>query len=104
MDSCIDRGADRYLRQSTILPEELLRKHPVTIVGVGAIGRQVALQLGVMGVSPLTLIDHDGVETVNLGAQGFLEADLGTLKVEATARLIGQLNSGVEVITHGRRY
>ncbi|MHC4093938.1 MAG: HesA/MoeB/ThiF family protein [Planctomycetota bacterium] len=104
MNSSIDRQADRYFRQSDLLPQELLRRHPVTVVGVGAIGRQVALQLAVMGVSPLTLIDPDLVETVNLGAQGFLEADLGTLKVDATARLIGQLNPDVEVVTHGRRF
>ena len=84
MDSCSDHGANRYLRQSGLLPQELLRTHPVTVVGVGAIGRQVASQLAVMGVSSLTLVDPDRVEAVNLGAQGFLEADLGDLKVEAT--------------------
>ena len=99
-----DPGVDRYLRQSGMLPQELLRRHPVSVVGVGAIGRQVALQLAVMGVGPLTLIDPDRVETVNLGAQGFLEADVGEPKVEATARLIGRLNSSVEVVTHGRRF
>jgi len=104
MNSSTDREADRYVRQSGLLPQELLRRHPVTVVGVGAIGRQVALQLAVMGVSPLTLIDPDRVAAVNLGAQGYLEADLGELKVDATTRLIGRLNADVEVVTHGRRF
>ncbi len=96
--------ADRYLRHSGFLPQALLRRHPVTVVGVGAIGRQVALQLGVMGVSPMTLIDPDTVETVNLGAQGFAESDLGKPKVEATAKLIQHLNRTVQVIPHARRF
>src|ERR1043166_7543057 len=69
-------SSDRYQRQSAILPIERLQDCPVTIIGVGAIGRQVALQLAVMGVGPLTLIDHDTVEAVNLGAQGYLDDDL----------------------------
>ncbi|MFQ5491854.1 MAG: ThiF family adenylyltransferase [Phycisphaerae bacterium] len=87
-----------------MLPQDLLRGHPVTVVGTGAIGRAAALQLGVMGVSPLTLVDPDRVELVNLCAQGFLEANLGELKVDATAKLIGQLNSDVDVMTRGRRF
>jgi hypothetical protein len=104
VDSCTDQEGDRNLRQSGILPPELLRARSVAVVGVGAIGRQVALQLAVIGVSPLTLIDPDHVEPVNLGAQGFLEADLGEAKVEATATLIGQLNSSTEVATRARRF
>jgi len=104
MNSSTDREAERYVRQSGLLPQALLRRHPVTVVGVWAIGRQVALQLGFMGVSPLTLIDPDRVERVNLGAQGYLEADLGTLKVDATAGLIARLNADVAVVTHGRRF
>src|ERR1051325_794492 len=76
-------SSDRYQRQSAILPRERLQDCPVAIIGVGAIGRQVALQLAVMGVGPLTLIDHDTVEAVNLGAQGYLDDDLGRPKVEA---------------------
>ena len=77
MNSHSNDLSDRYRRQSTIVPEALLRKHPVMVVGVGAIGRQVALQLTVMGVTRLTMIDPDRVEPVNLGAQGFREEDLG---------------------------
>jgi sulfur carrier protein ThiS adenylyltransferase len=95
---------ERYQRQSGLLPTERLRDCPVTIVGAGAIGRQVAVQLAVMGVSPLTLIDHDIVEEVNLGAQGYLDADLGRPKVEATADLVNQSNRDVEVIEFHRRF
>lgn len=96
--------SDRYERQSRILSAELLRKHPVTVIGIGAIGRQVALQLAVIGVSPLVLIDDGTVKPVHLGAQGFREADVGKPKVEATADMIAQLNSKLKVVTRFRRF
>jgi sulfur carrier protein ThiS adenylyltransferase len=95
---------ERYQRQSAILPMEKLRDCPVTIIGVGAIGRQVALQLAVIGVTSLTLIDHDVVEAVNLGAQGYLDDDLGRPKVEATADMVNQLNRDVAVYSVQRRF
>ena len=104
MTSPSDNIHGRYERQSGILSVEALHRHPVLVVGVGAIGRQVALQLAVMGVGCLTLIDHDQVEPVNLGAQGFREQDLGKYKVEATAELIAELNTQVKVVTQARRF
>jgi sulfur carrier protein ThiS adenylyltransferase len=68
-----------------------------TPIGVGAIGRQVALQLAAMGVSWLQLIDFDVVEPSNLASQGFLERDLGRLKVDATAELCREINNGLEL-------
>lgn len=66
------------------------------VVGVGAIGRQVALQLAAMGLPRLTLVDFDLVEPVNLGPQGWLEADLGQPKVNAAADLCQQINPKLE--------
>ena len=88
---------DRYSRQRDIVPPDRLAACRATVVGVGAIGRQVALQLAAMGVPWLQLIDFDLVEPSNLASQGFLEADLGHLKVEATAELCRQINRGVEL-------
>jgi sulfur carrier protein ThiS adenylyltransferase len=104
MADSIEAPADRHLRQSGIIPAEKLRDCPVTIIGVGAIGRQVALQLAVMGAGPLTLIDHDQVEAVNLGAQGYRDEDLGRPKVLATADLVHQLNGQLAVNTLHRRF
>jgi sulfur carrier protein ThiS adenylyltransferase len=80
----------RYERQSDIFCGKDLT---VAIVGVGAVGRQVALQLCAMGVSRLVLIDFDTVEEENLSAQGFRERDLGKAKVEAVRRAAIELNS-----------
>lgn len=95
---------DRDLRQRDLLPPERLANCHATIIGVGAIGRQVALQLAAIGVPYLQLIDFDTVEAVNLAPQGYLEEDLGRLKVEATAALIGQINSQVQVHLFPQRF
>lgn len=93
---------DRDLRQRDILPPEGLAQTRCTVIGVGAIGRQVALQLAAIGVPSLQLIDFDTVEPVNLAAQGFLQDDLGRAKVHATADLCQQIHHGlsVDTITH----
>jgi sulfur carrier protein ThiS adenylyltransferase len=75
---------ERYTRYRDLIPPERLAAAAVTVIGVGAVGRQVALQLAAMGVGALQLIDHDRVDAVNLGPQGYHEADVGQLKVEAT--------------------
>ena len=87
----------RYSRQRDIVPAERLATCKATVIGVGAIGRQVALQLTAMGVSWLQLIDFDVIEESNLASQGYLEEDLGKPKVAATAELCRRINSGLEI-------
>jgi sulfur carrier protein ThiS adenylyltransferase len=50
-----------------------------------------------MGVPWLQLIDHDSVESVNLAPQGFLELDIESTKVKATADLCEMVNSQMEI-------
>ena len=82
----------RYSRQRDLVPPERLAACKATIIGVGAIGRQVALQLSAMGIPWLQLIDFDRVEESNLASQGYLEDDLSRPKVQATADLCQQVN------------
>jgi sulfur carrier protein ThiS adenylyltransferase len=67
------------------------------VIGVGAIGRQVALQLASLGIRQLTLVDFDAVELTNVTTQGFLAADIGLSKVVASARAIQQIDPAVQV-------
>ncbi len=89
--------SQRYSRQRDIVPSERLATCKATVIGVGAIGRQVALQLAAMGISWLQLIDFDIVEESNLASQGYLEEDLSKPKVDATAELCRRINSGLEI-------
>ena len=95
---------DRDLRQREIVPPERLTACRATVIGVGAIGRQVAVQLAAIGVPALELIDPDTVEAVNLACQGYLEQDLQRLKVEATAEFCRRLNGGIEVVAVPGRF
>ena len=95
---------DRYARQRAIVPPDRLAGIDATVVGVGALGRAVAIQLAAIGVPKLRLIDHDVVETVNLAPQGYYENDLGRAKVHATAEACHALNSQIAIETHQRRF
>ena len=92
------RPPDRDLRQRELVPPEALATTNCTVIGVGAIGRQVALQLAAMGVPTLQLIDFDTVETVNLAPQGFLLGDLGRPKVRATSELCRLIHPDVSIV------
>jgi sulfur carrier protein ThiS adenylyltransferase len=98
------RDDERYSRQRDIVPPERIMTCRATVIGVGAIGRQVALQLTAMGIPRLQLVDFDGVETSNLASQGYLEDDLGQLKVEATAMLCRKVNAGIEIVSVPERF
>jgi molybdopterin-synthase adenylyltransferase len=91
---------DRNLRQLDIVPDHKLLDLHCVVIGVGAIGRQVALQLTAMGARYLHLIDPDTVEEVNLATQGYKEADLGELKVVATGKECYGLNAEINLYTH----
>ena len=95
---------DRDARQRDIVPPERLAECQAMVVGVGAIGRQVALQLAAIGVPHLALIDPDQVEVANLACQGYLDEDLGRAKVHATAELCRQINPRVQVRAEVARF
>jgi len=95
---------ERFSRQRDIVPADRLAECQITVVGVGAIGRQVALQLAAMGGPTLTLIDFDTVEESNIASQGFRERDLGRPKVEATAEACLEINSRLDVTALNERF
>ena len=99
-----DQLSERYSRQKDIVPPDRLAICRATVVGVGAIGRQVALQLAAMGVPWLQLIDFDVVELSNLASQGYLEEDLGRPKVEATGELCHRISRGLELHQENERF
>lgn len=95
---------ERYSRQADLVPIERLGDCHTTVIGVGAVGRQVALQLAAMGTKNLQLIDHDVVEVSNLASQGYYEEDLGQPKVEATGRICKAINSNINLVTVNSRF
>ena len=95
---------ERYSRQRDIVPAERIAECKATVIGVGAIGRQVALQLAAIGIPWLQLIDFDKVEWSNLASQGYLEGDMGKLKVNATLDLCWRINATVQIHAAPERF
>ena len=65
--------------------------------GAGAIGRQVALQFAVIGVSRLQFIDFDSVEATNVTTQGYRAEEIGMSKVMATALEVERIDPTIEI-------
>jgi molybdopterin-synthase adenylyltransferase len=81
-----------------------LRAARVAVLGVGGLGGRVAWELACCGVGELWLVDGDRVEESNLNRQiQYTEADVGRLKVEATAERIHAFNSAIEIRSTAER-
>ena len=88
---------NRFERQQDLVPQARLQKVAATVIGVGAIGRQLALQLAAIGVRRLQLIDFDVVEATNVTTQGYLRSDLGHRKVDATRNAVEAIEPEIEI-------
>jgi sulfur carrier protein ThiS adenylyltransferase len=95
---------ERYSRQKDIVPADRIAECKATVIGVGAIGRQVATQLAAIGVPWLQIIDFDVVEESNIASQGYFEDDLQRFKVHATADICHQTNPHLELHTVNERF
>lgn len=88
---------DRTVRyQEMLLPDDY--DTPITIHGVGAIGRPLAINLATMGFPHLTIIDPDMVSPENLGPQGYAPTQIGLLKVLSLRDTLNTINDDVSVI------
>jgi molybdopterin-synthase adenylyltransferase len=95
---------ERDVRQRDLVPPQRLALCHAVVVGVGAIGRQVALQLAAVGVPRLTLIDHDAVGEENLAPQGYWPEDLGQPKAVVTAALCRRVNPEAHIFPVAERF
>src|SRR5262245_15395048 len=102
--TCMTSPSDRFERQGSLAPRDRMIGLDSTVVGVGAIGRQVALQLAALGARRLRLIDFDKVEATNITTQGYWLGDIGLAKVDATASAVWQLDPQMQVETIEDRF
>lgn len=94
----------RLGRQADLVPLERVRNSSITIVGLGAVGRPLALQLAALGIPKLQLIDFDHVALENLCTQGYRAKDLGLPKAEAAAKAIREFDPAIEVESIADRF
>ena len=95
---------NKYSRQANIVPQQLLESHKIVIIGVGAVGREVARTLTCNGAKDLTLYDFDIVEGHNVSTQGYHFADINRPKVECTAEEVLRLNPEIQVTAINDRW
>ena len=90
---------ERFSRQEGLVPTEKLLAARATVIGVGAVGRQVALQLAALGVRRLLLVDFDCVDHSNVASQGYLweDAQATRAKVKATRYHIQRIDPDIRV-------
>ena len=63
--------SNRFARQEDLVPRDRLADIRATVIGVGAIGRNVVLQLAAIGVPRIQLVDFDVVDATNVTTQGY---------------------------------
>lgn len=81
---------ERFSRQSGIVRPGEVEKLRVAVVGAGGIGSWTTLLLAKMGVPRIDVYDFDVVEEANLASQVYTRQWLGTPKVAALARIVGE--------------
>lgn len=79
-------------------------QNPVTLIGAGGIGSNLAPLIAKLGVSHLTVWDDDIVEPVNLAMQHFGPADLGLSKADVVAREVRRLNPAIDIEVKKERF
>lgn len=90
-----------FKRQVGIFNPELYKDIPVVVIGAGGIGSGVLMGLAKMGVSNITIFDHDSVEKHNIPNQFYTNSQIGTAKVNAAKDMIEDFSpSGVVADIH----
>ena len=96
--------ANRDVRQRDLVPPERLTRCHAIVIGVGSIGRQVALQLAATGVPSMTLFDPDTVAVENLATQGFSPNDVDDPKVHAVGNACHEQSPMLELHVFQERF
>ncbi|MCS7125857.1 MAG: ThiF family adenylyltransferase [Aigarchaeota archaeon] len=94
------RYLERYERQLRIegWDQDKLSNSTVMIVGVGAIGCEIAKNLTLMGVGELILVDNDVVEVSNLSRQMlFTDKDIGRPKTMVARERLVEMNQFIKI-------
>ena len=86
--------SNMYARQSMACPQDKLKDLNVLVVGVGAIGRQIARQVGLLGVNSITCVDDDLIEEHNAKQ---ISSKIEIVKVHYIQEELAQLCPSVKV-------
>ncbi|KKN30605.1 hypothetical protein LCGC14_0832410 [marine sediment metagenome] len=89
-----------YARQQLIdgWDQDVISNGTIMIIGVGALGCEIAKDFALMGIGKLILIDLDTIETSNLSRQMlFRPGDEGRPKAEVAAERLKEMNPFLKI-------
>ncbi len=75
-------------QQKYYFPRESIR--PVTIIGAGAVGSNIAIMLARMGACDITVYDGDSIDSHNIAPSAYGSGDFASAKVEALGTLVAR--------------
>lgn len=78
-------------------------KTRATVIGLGGVGRQVAVLLASLGVRRLQLVGGGIVARTTQATQGFAQEDIGRPQIFAAAQACHQIRPRLDVITVNKR-
>lgn len=94
-------GVDPLRHLSVFHPHAFGNKR-VDVVGCGATGSRVVLDLAKLGVENIHVWDFDKIEEHNIANQAFGQSDIGKLKVDAMAALVKE-TCGTAIEVHPQK-
>ena len=77
---------------------------PIHIIGLGAVGSHIAIELARLGCDNFFLYDFDTVEDKNVANQIYFYKDKGHLKTDATVENIHMINPDAKIVTFDKGY
>lgn len=89
-----------YLRIKDIFSNKFLQTKRITIIGLGAIGSEVAVSLAKNGIGNFHIIDNDTFEVGNSIRHAADLFYIGETKTEVVKQLINRVNPNITVNTH----
>lgn len=93
-----------FSRLNFFIKREQISDLNLAVIGVGAIGRNVASMLARLGPKSITLVDDDTIEDHNISAQNWRKSQIGQYKVDVVAEEIADQIDDVEVIALKKKW
>lgn len=95
-------AGDLTVRHIEVFDPDLFADRRIDVIGVGATGSRIVLELAKLGIRNIHIWDFDVVEAHNIGNQIFGLEDVGQLKVEALARIVHR-DTGITIYPHNKK-
>lgn len=91
------------IRHLKVFDPDLFEGRRIDVIGAGATGSRIVLELAKLGLQNIHVWDFDTVEPHNIANQAFGNDDIGKLKVDALAELVKR-QTGTDIVKHPERY